>query len=37
MVGVKNQDCSTLPLKNEKGEYAEGVVLDLDTWLVLPR
>lgn len=37
MVGVKNQDCSTTPLKNEDGSYAENVVLDLDTWLVLPR
>jgi len=37
MIGVKNQDCSTLPLKTENGEYAEGVVLDLDAWLVLPR
>lgn len=37
MVGVKNQDCASLPLKTPTGEYAEGVVLDLDTWLVLPR
>lgn len=37
MIGVKNQDCAALPLKTETGEYAEGVVLDLDTWLVLPR
>ena len=37
MVGVKNQDCAAFPLKTEAGEYAEGVVLDLDTWLVLPR
>ena len=37
LVGVKNADCATLPFKNEKGEYAEGVVLDLDLWLVMPR
>jgi 2-methylfumaryl-CoA hydratase len=37
MVGVKNLDCSSLPLKTPSGDYAEGVVLDLDTWLVLPR
>ena len=37
LVGVKNQDCAAFPLKTETGEYAEGVVLDLDTWLVLPR
>lgn len=37
MVGVKNMNCETLPLKNEDGSYQDGVVLDLDTWLVLPR
>ncbi len=37
LVGVKNMDCSSLPLKTPSGEYAEGVVLDLDTWLLLPR
>ena len=37
LVGVKNLDCSTLPLKTDTGEYAEGVVIDLDAWLVLPR
>ena len=37
MVGVKNLDCAALPLKAANGEYAEGVVIDLDTWLVLPR
>jgi 2-methylfumaryl-CoA hydratase len=37
LVGVKNQDCASLPLKSQTGDYAEGVVLDLDTWLVLPR
>ena len=37
LVGVKNMDCSGFPLKTPTGEYADGVVLDLDTWLVLPR
>ena len=37
LVGVKNMDCSSLPLKTPDGEYANGVVLDLDAWLVLPR
>jgi 2-methylfumaryl-CoA hydratase len=37
MVGVKNIDCAAFPLKTAAGDYAEGVVLDLDTWLVLPR
>jgi 2-methylfumaryl-CoA hydratase len=37
LVGVKNMDCSATPLKTEAGAYAEGVVLDLDAWVVLPR
>jgi 2-methylfumaryl-CoA hydratase len=37
LVAVKNQDCSTLPLKNDNGDYADGVILDLDIWVVLPR
>jgi 2-methylfumaryl-CoA hydratase len=34
LVAVKNRDCADFPLK---GEYADGVMLDLDIWLVLPR
>ena len=37
MVGVKNMDCAAFPLKTPVGDYAEGVVLDLDAWVVLPR
>jgi 2-methylfumaryl-CoA hydratase len=37
LVAAKNQDCSAFPLKSANGEYAEGVILDLDVWLVLPR
>ena len=37
LVAVKNQDCSAFPFKNDKGEYVEGVILDLDIWIVLPR
>ena len=37
LVAVKNQDCASLPLKSDSGEYAEGVILDLDAWVVLPR
>lgn len=37
LVAVKNQDCSAHPYKNDKGEYVDGVILDLDVWLVLPR
>ena len=37
LVGVKNRACADHPFKNEQGEYLEGVILDLDLWLVLPR
>jgi 2-methylfumaryl-CoA hydratase len=37
LVAVKNQSCAAFPLKTATGEYAEGVVLDLDAWVVLPR
>jgi len=37
LVAVKNQDCATFPLKKESGEYADGVILDFDAWVVLPR
>ena len=37
LVAVKNQDASTFPFKKEDGGYADGVILDLDIWLVLPR
>ena len=37
LVAVKNQSCAAFPLKAASGDYAEGVVLDLDCWLVLPR
>ena len=37
MVGVKNMDCAALPLKSPSGDYLDGVVLDLDAWLLLPR
>ncbi len=37
LVAVKNQDCAAFPLKSASGDYAEGVILDLDVWLVLPR
>ena len=34
---MKNRHCHDFPLKTADGKYAEGVVLDLDWWLVLPR
>jgi 2-methylfumaryl-CoA hydratase len=37
LVAVKNRTCAEFPLKTESGDYAEGVILDLDLWLVLPR
>ena len=37
LTAVKNRTCSDFPLRNEKGEYADGVILDLDQWLILPR
>ncbi len=37
LVAVKNRHCHDFPLKTTDGRYAEGVVLDLDWWLVLPR
>ncbi len=37
LVAVKNAACEGFPLKKENGEYADGVVLDLDVWLALPR
>jgi 2-methylfumaryl-CoA hydratase len=36
MVAVKNQACAGFPYKSG-ADYAEGVVLDLDLWVVLPR
>jgi 2-methylfumaryl-CoA hydratase len=37
LVALKNRVCADFPLKTASGEDAEGVVLDLDLWLVLPR
>jgi 2-methylfumaryl-CoA hydratase len=37
LVAAKNRGCADLPLRTAAGEYAEGVILDLDLWLVLPR
>jgi 2-methylfumaryl-CoA hydratase len=37
LVAVKNRNCADFPLRNGKGDYEEGVILDLDCWLVLPR
>ncbi len=37
LVAVKDQSCEAFPLKDDDGKYAEGVLLDLDIWVVLPR
>jgi 2-methylfumaryl-CoA hydratase len=37
LVAVKNQDCADFPLKKDDGQYADGVLLDLDAWVLLPR
>jgi 2-methylfumaryl-CoA hydratase len=37
LVAAKNRTCADFPLKTAGGDYADGVVLDLDVWLVLPR
>lgn len=37
LIAVKNRNCADLPLKTPDGAYAEGVILDLDIWLAIPR
>ena len=37
LTGVKNRSCAGFPLRNAKGDYDDGVILDLDLWVVLPR
>ena len=37
LVAAKNRICGDFPLRNTNGDYADGVILDLDLWLVLPR
>jgi 2-methylfumaryl-CoA hydratase len=37
LVAVKNRSCADFPLRNADGAYADGVILDLDLWLLLPR
>jgi 2-methylfumaryl-CoA hydratase len=37
LVGVKNAACANFPLYTAPGEYAPGVILDLDLWVLLPR
>jgi 2-methylfumaryl-CoA hydratase len=37
LVAAKNQGCAQFPLRDANGDYAPGVILDLDLWLLLPR
>jgi len=37
LAAVKNRSCAGFPLRTAKGDYEDGVILDLDLWLVLPR
>lgn len=37
LVAVKNRNCADHPYKDAQGKYVEGVILDLDIWLLLPR
>ena len=37
LMAVKNRGCADFPRQNDKGEYVDGVILDLDCWLMLPR
>ena len=37
LVAVKNRPAAGFPLKTPAGEYEEGVILDLDLWLALPK
>jgi len=37
LVAVKDRNCADFPLKREDGQYEEGVLLDLDAWVLLPQ
>ncbi len=37
LVGLKNRAAGGFPLKDAAGAYEDGVVLDLDAWVLLPR
>lgn len=37
LVAVKNRSAADFPLQTSAGSYSEGVLLDLDLWLILPR
>jgi 2-methylfumaryl-CoA hydratase len=37
LVATKDRPCQEFPLKDEDGKYAEGVILGLDYWAILPK
>ena len=37
LIAVKNRSSAAFPLRDAEGQHAEGVLLDLDWWLLLPR
>lgn len=37
LVATKDLPCADYPLKDDDGKYIEGVILDLDLWLAIPR
>jgi len=37
LVALKDKTCADFPLKDGDGRYVDGVLLDLDIWLVIPR
>ncbi len=36
LVATRDRPCSDFPLKGEDGRYADGVILDLDYWALMP-
>ncbi len=36
LVATKDRPCSDFPLRTEDGKYADGVILDLDYWALMP-
>ena len=36
LVATRDRPCSDFPLKGEDGKYADGVILDLDYWALMP-
>ena len=37
LIAVKNRSSAAFPLRNAEGQHEDGVLLDLDWWLLLPR